>query len=242
MLIKLPSSLFMRPQLFFRKTHKWMGLILAIQLLLWFFSGFLMSWMPIEEIHGDHLLKEVPTRTIDAKQLDLSVLSDKVTEPIHSVRIKPWLNQQVLELKTSTKTQIFALPGLELLSPLNEQQVRSVITFHIIPDYEISEVNLLNEVPAEARGRKAPLWQVLLKGPENPRIYVSSHTGEIVAKRTDRWRLFDFLWMLHIMDYDEREDFNHPLLYITAFSALIFTLTGLVLLFYGFRKPRFTRQ
>ena len=237
MLIKPPLAKVMRPQLFFRKTHKWMGLILAIQLLLWFISGFLMSWMPIEEIHGDHLLNEVPVRTIDTKHLDLSNLTDKVTEPIRSARIKPWLNQQVVELKTSTKTQIFTLPDLELLSPLNEQQVRSVIDFHIIPDYEISEVNLLNEIPAEARGRKAPLWQVQLAGPENPRVYVSSQTGEIVAKRTDRWRLFDFLWMLHIMDYDEREDFNHPLLYITAFSALIFTLTGVVLLYFTL-KPR----
>ncbi|MEZ5471528.1 MAG: PepSY domain-containing protein [Marinicella sp.] len=232
----------MRPQLFFRKTHKWIGLILVIQFILWFFSGFLMSWMPIEEIHGDHLLNDIPTRTIDPDYLDLSGIAKKIKEPVLSARIKPWLEQQVLELKTNNQTQIYTLPDFKLLSPLNEQQVRSVIKFHIIPDYEINQINLLDEVPTEARGRKAPLWQVQLDGPENPRIYISTSTGEIVAKRTDRWRLFDFLWMLHIMDYDERENFNHPLLYITAFSALIFTLTGLVLLFYGFKRPRFSRQ
>lgn len=228
----------MRPQLFFRKAHKWIGLILGIQLLLWFLSGFLMSWMPIDEIHGDHLLKEVPTRTLTPQNFDFKQLSTQVNEPVLSVRLKPWLNQQVLELKTTTQTQVYSLPDLLPLSPLNEQQVKAVVDFHIISEYKIAQMTLLDKIPAEARGRKAPLWQVQLAGPENPRIYISPYTGEIVAKRTDRWRLFDFLWMLHIMDYDEREDFNHPLLYITAFSAFIFTLTGIVLLFYGFRKPK----
>ncbi len=227
----------MRPQLLFRKIHKWVGLILGIQLLLWFLSGFLMSWMPIEEIHGDHLLKELPVRTITPHQLDLSKLDNPINQPILAVKIKPWLNQQVVEIKTAQYTQIYQVPTLQPLSPMNEQQVKAVINYHIIPDYHISKVALLNEVPSEARGRKAPLWQVQLAGPENPRIYVSNDTGEIVAKRTDRWRLFDFLWMLHIMDYDEREDFNHPLLYLTALSALLFTLTGFVLLFYTL-KPR----
>jgi len=43
--------------------------------------------------------------------------------------------------------------------------------------------------------------------------------------------------MLHIMDYDEREDFNHPLLYLTALAALLFSLSGVVLIFYTMR-PR----
>ncbi len=81
------------------------------------------------------------------------------------------------------------------------------------------------------------MWQVQLNGSEQARIYISEQNGDIVAKRTDRWRLFDFMWMLHIMDYDERSDFNHPLLYLTALAALLFTLTGFVLLFYGL-KPR----
>jgi len=65
-------------------------------------------------------------------------------------------------------------------------------------------------------------------------LYVSPQTGEVVARRNDLWRAFDFVWMLHIMDYDEREDFNHPLLIATAATALLFVLSGLGMLGYSF--------
>jgi len=227
----------MRPQLLIRKIHTWAGLILSIQLLLWFFSGFMMSWMPINEIHGDHLLKAPQPQTANISQFDFSSLTSQIKQPVISIKIKPWLDKTVIEIQTKQQVHLFDATTLTQLSPINEQQVKEVIDFHIISDYSIDTIKNLNETPPEARGRKAPLWQVQLTGPENPRIYVST-TGEIVAKRTDRWRLFDFLWMLHIMDYDERDNFNHPLLYLTALSALMFTLSGLMLIFWAFKRPK----
>jgi len=74
-----------------------------------------------------------------------------------------------------------------------------------------------------------PLWRVRFEQPESLNLYLDPWTGEMVARRTDRWRVFDFFWMLHIMDFDEREDFNHPLLQIAAALGLIIALSGVVL-------------
>ena len=62
-------------------------------------------------------------------------------------------------------------------------------------------------------------------------IYVGRRTGRIRAVRTDSWRLFDFLWSLHIMDYEEREDFNHLLIQALAIISLITVISGLILFF-----------
>ena len=226
----------MRPQLIIRKFHKWLGLILGLQILLWFFSGFMMSWMPIDEIRGDHLMKPQQAAPLSLNGVDLSTIELVAVEPINGLQIKPWLGTTVIEVTTDTQKLLFDAHSLQLISPLSEQQVRDIIQANLLSQYEISSIELLNEVPNEARGRQAPLWQVQLSGDEQPRIYISAATGEVVAKRTNRWRLFDFLWMLHIMDYDEREDFNHPLLYLTALSALLFTCSGFILLFYTLRK------
>lgn len=43
-----------------------------------------------------------------------------------------------------------------------------------------------------------------------------SSLGLINIDGQDRWRVFDFLWMLHIIDFDSRDDFNHPLLQIAS--------------------------
>ncbi|MFT6661534.1 MAG: exosortase/archaeosortase [Maricaulis maris] len=52
----------------------------------------------------------------------------------------------------------------------------------------------------------------------------------VTARRNDTWRVFDFFWMLHIMDYEERENFNNPLLITASVFALVTVLAGLLLL------------
>ena len=46
------------------------------------------------------------------------------------------------------------------------------------------------------------------------------------------------MWMLHIMDYDERQDAHHPLLIGAQITGLTFALTGAWLLFYSFRRRK----
>ena len=92
-----------------------------------------------------------------------------------------------------------------------------------------AERALLEAAPgSEIRGRRLPVWKVDFSEPESLSVYVDPHTGEIVARRTTRWRVFDFLWMLHIMDFDERDDFNTPLLQVAAVLGLLIALSGLV--------------
>jgi len=228
----------MRPRLLFRKIHKWLGLILGIQILLWFASGFLMSFMPIDEIRGDHLLKTIEPTFVNLNNIDLSQINEQVNSPIESIEVKPWLGKTVVMANTTERSWLFETPGMKPITRITESHIKHILNSQLKGEHKITSLKRLTEVPNEARGRNAPLWQAQLADEENTRIYISEQSGEIVAKRTDRWRLFDFLWMLHIMDYDERDDFNHPLLYLTALSALLFTLTGFGLLFFSFGKKR----
>jgi hypothetical protein len=62
---------------------------------------------------------------------------------------------------------------------------------------------------------------------EGATAYVPAELGQVLRIRNDQWRLFDFLWMLHTMDYQGRDDFNNVVL--RAFSVL-----GLVTVASGF--------
>ena len=84
-----------------------------------------------------------------------------------------------------------------------------------IAEPEIVSVEFLVDPPREY-GRPGPVWQGNFEDGEGTRTYVSPATGQVVTHRNDRWRLFDFLWMLHIMDYEERDNFNHPLIISAA--------------------------
>lgn len=46
---------------YIRKTHRYLGVILGIQLLFWTLGGLYFSWTNIDEIHGDFQRKQVPS-------------------------------------------------------------------------------------------------------------------------------------------------------------------------------------
>lgn len=60
---------------------------------------------------------------------------------------------------------------------------------------------------------------------------VGQNNGQIEAVRTQWWRTFDFMWGLHILDPQTREDTSHPLLIIAAALSVIGALLGCILLF-----------
>lgn len=59
------------------------------------------------------------------------------------------------------------------------------------------------------------------------------------AIRHRDWRTFDFLWMLHTMDYAGRDDFNNLLLRVFSVLGLATVLSGFVL--FGFTSRRVRR-
>ena len=45
-------------KLFFRKVHRWLGLLMAVQIIAWMASGLYFAVFPIETIRGEHLAVE----------------------------------------------------------------------------------------------------------------------------------------------------------------------------------------
>jgi hypothetical protein len=125
-----------------------------------------------------------------------------------------------------------------VLSPLDAAAAQRIAAADYAGTGAVQSAMLLTaEPPIEYRG-PLPVWQVTFNDPEGLRIYVSPTTGKVVARRTSTWRVYDFLWSLHIMDYREHEDFNHPLLMAFAAGLLVLTLTGGVLLWRRFITAR----
>ena len=103
-----------------------------------------------------------------------------------------------------------------------------------VRDVAIQELRLIeSDPPVEVRNRSLPLYLVAFDAPRNPHIYVDALTGEIVARRNTPWRVFDFFWMLHTMDYCGRDNFNRPI--VTIFSALAVATSASGLILWGWR-------
>ena len=61
-------------------------------------------------------------------------------------------------------------------------------------------------------------------------FFVDAGSGEVVARRTRWWRVYDLMWGLHIMDLQTREDAHNPWLIGFGIATAITTLLALMLL------------
>lgn len=210
-----------------RKVHKYLGWILLLQLLCWFGSGLVMSLLPIEQVRGGHLRKALAAP--DWSQA-ISPAALARQHPSHQFRLSQQGKVPLYHFSNAEQHIYYSALTGEELPALNQQQVKELARLQYQGKAEIIQVQQLQQVPFEVRHLAPPVWRVQFADEQASSFYLEDHTGVLLSVRTNNWRIFDFVWMLHIMDYQDREDFNHPLLIVFSATALFFSLTGAVLL------------
>lgn len=218
--------------------HRWLGLIVGLQLLMWSVSGLVFTLLDIDNVHGDFEAAPNPPPAVQVDRILLTPKQaiEKVKQQIEGeitrVRLRERLDRTVYEMFTQGKRPPLAVDAVtgEIITKVTEDEVRKVAMRDFKPDAAIASFTLLKgEPPLEFRGGPMPVYQVIFDHPQNTHLYISPVTGDVLTRRNKPWRLFDFLWMLHIMDYSEREDFNHPLLTAASALAVLTSLSGLIL-------------
>ena len=219
-----------------RRAHKWIALFVGVQALLWMSSGVYMTSVSLDVIHGDHLAQVVrEPLPVSTTRLDLDRLRALYPE-LRSWRLKRLLDQDVFELRQREQTVLVDAKTGALLSPLPRETAARLAKNMYQGDAGIREVTWLTQAPQEVARRPVPMWSVEFDDRAGTTLYLSPQTGELLARRHHLWRIFDFLWMLHIMDYDARTDVNNTLLRTFSAAGLLFALSGAWLVFYSFRQ------
>ncbi len=211
-----------------RKVHRYLGLFLGIQFLLWTISGMYFSWTDIDEIHGDHF------RNLDyePRAFENLLVPDqlKASGGIRSIEIRDineepyyWVNGsrlfnartgQAKEGITEDEALYIAKNRMkEALIPIRVEKIEKVGKHH------------------EYRERLLPAYVISYNGDDQLKAYVSVIDGRFQTVRHRSWRWFDFLWMTHTMDYEGRDDFNTVVLRTFSLLGLVTVLSGFLLWF-----------
>lgn len=218
-------------------VHKWVAAIVGVQVVLWVSGGVVMSAFPIERVRGEHNAAPPLDRQIGAADLGMP-LADvlAVAGPVASIRTTWVAGTLYLELdRHDLPTLLVDAASGAITDGVGADLARAVARADFSGDGQVTRVTWQERPSTEYRG-VLPVWRVDFDDAGSTTLYVSPETGRLLARRNDTWRLYDFFWMLHIMDYDAREDFNHPLLITAAAVALVVVLSGFVLLFYRVRR------
>lgn len=211
-----------------RTLHKWVGLLIGLQLLLWMASGVMMSWLDHDKVQGHEFRAHAgPARAWPADVRSPASFLDGRRQ-IRRVA-SAWLLDRPVYRLTDAK-------GVVLADAVDGKPIRidrSWATRLAQASYTGPgrlQTPLLLEWSREVRDHEGLLWRVDSDDGEDTTVYLSAQTGEVLTHRNRTWRLFDVFWMLHIMDYAGRKNFNNPLVVTAGIGGLWLALTGLWLL------------
>ena len=224
-----------------RGLHKWLSIIIGLQVVIWVTSGMIISLLDQQIVGGRSTKQDVPANQplgTAVNLVPLHTLNLGVDEPIISARLERVVSQLVYRIKTTTQTRSYYAKTGAVFS-INQQQAKQ-IALHSYrgPGSLITSKYLLDgseEVP-----KAGAVWRIAFDDGIATRVYLSDLDGSVVAHRNRYWKVVDFLLMLHFMDYTRAHHFNNPQIIIIGFLALWLTISGLLMVKTNFRRRDFT--
>jgi uncharacterized iron-regulated membrane protein len=224
-----------------RRTHRYLGVLLGIQFLLWTIGGLYFSWSNMDEIHGDFQKKAPPQygadlafvspsialknlkTTIDIDSILNIVLMDVLGKPTYRMEFLHGGHHKMYQLADAQTGALRPPLSIEEATALAKQQFNGEPTVKRVE--EIKEANGHHEY----RENPLPAVAVTFEKPVPTTVYVATEMGIVTKYRNDKWRIFDFLWMLHTMDYQSRDNIGNWLLRAFSVFGLVTIASGFTL-------------
>ena len=213
------------------QLHKWIALVVGLQVLFWVAGGLVMTAIPIETVRSEHHVREVAPAALPAAALQvLPAAARAMPGGVTRAELKstPRGSAWVLTPVAGEPLVLAADTGRPFPELTPAEAARLAAEAYTGEGRPLTAVHLA-EAPAET-GRNGPIWRVEFSDRERTDFYLSPETGEVVTRRSAVWRFYDFFWRLHVMDWKNGEDFNHPLIVVTTFLTLSIVITGFILL------------
>ena len=215
-----------------RKWHRALAPLIGIQLFFWTLGGIYFSWFNLDDVHGDYERVETVEPDLSGARGLLpidSILGRSDLARIEAIRIGVFMDRIVFRLYEDVdRAEMYDARTGEKLSPINEARARAIAEADFTPEADITGVELIEEKGGEYK-HPVPAWRVGFDNWKRTHVYVHANTGLVTARRNSVWRGFDFLWMLHILDFKERDNFNNWLLRIISLMGMATVVSGYAL-------------
>ena len=227
--------------IFFRKLHKWLTLVIGAQLIVWLLTGTIISLIDQDEVSGNVTrVASSGGSSLSASELYFPVSRLPLAEStIRTVTLGLFLGgQPVYRVVQGDTSALFDARSGERLN-LDRSLAEEIANDSYRGNGQVASTERLESGSNEVRAVMGPVWRVDFEDALATRVYVSAEDGQLLAHRNSRWKVVDFLLMLHFMDYLRADSFNNPQIIIVGFGTLWIALSGLLLVFYSFSRSDF---
>ena len=198
--------------------------------MLWTISGIYFAFNKIELVRGEQYIIEDNPSALDIESLNIS-------SNTKGIEVFKRLNQWIVKVEMNAGFKYQDLLGNEVYELSPNQAIEVVKLKTTLSPIDVIKINE-SSARSEFRGRSLPIYKIKTNSSDDSNVYVDVMSGKIVAIRSDSWRVWDFLWGAHIIDYRQRDNINNILLKIFSILALLSSLSGIVLFFNTIKKFR----
>ncbi len=229
-----------------RRTHRFLGVSIGIQFLLWTLGGLYFSWSDMDEVHGDYekmppaLLSTNASAAFPAAALD-SLRRTEQADSLADLRLISVLGRPTWQITFfekghehhHKKTRLADAATGQLRPPLSQAEAVEVAEQRYAGKAKQESVEYLTEVGGHHEYREDPLPAVAVTFDDtrHTTVYVATELGTVQKFRNRPWRQFDFLWMLHTMDYAGRDNISNWLLRAFSILGMVTVASGFTLFF-----------
>lgn len=220
--------------------HRWLGLLVFGQVLLWSIGGILMYTLDFSDLYNDP-----PAKVLSLKQPSLSpaqlqqrlqVLAPK--SELTGIEVRSVGSQPAYLLKLAKGPPLLLDEQGQRLDPIKPELAAEVARLGYTGSGKLATTELLQQSAGNYVSSK-PIYRISFDDAQKTEIYVHPVTGELLARRKAMWGLYNRMWELHLMKYTPDPAINKALLLIFAGLNALVALTGFVKFFrWGYRLRR----
>lgn len=211
----------------------------GLQFILWAVTGLYMVCLDIHFIHGEPLThpSSVPLQLNDITYSTSHLLEDYPDAT--AITLVTLLQKPVYRFRSASGQRIVhvvdAISGLPV-DLLSQAQARKIAEAAYTGSAVIENVSPL--ISRAADGALNPLWVVRFDDFASSTLYIEQQSGRIIRRRHNYWYIFDWMWRLHIMDYDDGENVTNGWLRTVSLVSVLAALSGLTLLILRLARRR----
>ena len=188
------------------RIRKWAGLVLSLQILFWFGSGFFMTLFPIDQVRGRHLVEPQVFSLSDSGIVPIEIAMTAYDGMLTGARLVNIAGRPAYILLGDKGPQMLDARSGAPWDGLASTDVKNVALSAYQGEGKLASMMKLDVAPNDYAGA-LPIWQVKFDDKAKTRLYIDPDTAEIRSVRTRLWRVFDLAWKFHIMDVTGEDNF-----------------------------------
>jgi Na+-transporting NADH:ubiquinone oxidoreductase subunit F len=222
--------------LFLRKLHKWLGLVIGLQVVLWAVSGVMFAWLDHDAIDAAGSVRTVEPAVLSStlvKTDPATWLGDYPPQELYDVRAILLADRWVWRVELRDRVELRSIEDGARVN-VDEPWLRRLALERYAGGGRLIAATLQTQ-PDIASRASGPVWQAQFDDPQRTALYFAADDGHFIVARTATWRVYDFFWMLHTMDYVGRDNFNNPLIVTIGMATLWLSISGIVLIGRSFK-------